>query len=65
MIGTNHEISVREKLKTSTEKETTTPAIDPESLSTFKITTDGNEQATKDALILPYERLYPIFDFST
>lgn len=61
MIGTNHEISVREKLKTSTEKETTTPAIDP----TFKITTDGNEQATKDALKLPYERLYPIFDFST
>lgn len=60
-IEANHEISVREKSKASAEKPNTTPAIDPESLSTFKISTHGNEQATKEALKLPYERLLPFF----
>ncbi|XP_055316984.1 elongator complex protein 5 isoform X2 [Sitodiplosis mosellana] len=55
-IGACYEISVREKVKKAAEKQNTTPSIDPESLATFKITAGSGEQATKDALKLPYER---------
>lgn len=55
-IGTNFEVGVREKLKTSHDKQHTTPSIDPESLATFKIAVAENEQESRDALILPYER---------
>lgn len=55
-IGTNFEVAVREKLKTINEKQSATPQIDPESLSTFRITVAENEQESRDALRLPYER---------
>lgn len=43
-------------VKKAAEKQNTTPAIDPESLATFKISAGSGEQASKDALKLPYER---------
>lgn len=55
-IGTSFEVAVREKLKTTNEKQSSTPQIDPESLSTFRITVAENEQESRDALRLPYER---------
>lgn len=55
-IGSDFTIAVREKVKTSHEKQSSTPQIDPESLSTFRITVDENEQESRDALRLPYER---------
>ena len=60
-IGTNYDIAVREKLKTSREQ-SNTPQIDPESLSTFRITVAENEQESRDALRLPYERYVVKFD---
>lgn len=55
-IGSNFEVAVREKVKTSQEKQSSAPHIDPESLSTFKITADEQEQESRDALRLPYEK---------
>lgn len=55
-IGSNFEVTVREKIKTSAEKQSTAPQIDPESLSTFRIAVDENEQESRDALRLPYEK---------
>ncbi|XP_031632919.1 uncharacterized protein LOC116346824 [Contarinia nasturtii] len=55
-IASNYEISVREKVKETTKKQNTAPAIDPESLATFKISAGSGEQASRDALKLPYER---------
>lgn len=55
-IDANNEIAVREKVKKAAEKQNATPTIDPESLATFKITADSGEQASRDALKLPYER---------
>lgn len=55
-IDANSEISVREKVKKTGEKQNATPTIDPESLATFKITAGSGEQASRDALKLPYER---------
>lgn len=55
-IGSNFEIAVREKSKTIVEKQNTSPAIDPESFATFKITAADSEQKSRDALKLPYER---------
>lgn len=48
-------------MKKAAEKQSTTPTIDPESLATFKISAGSGEQATKDALILPYERFVQSF----
>lgn len=58
-IGPDFEVSAREKSKTSLEKQNPAPSVDPESFATFKITAAGNEQKSRDALTLPYER----FDF--
>lgn len=55
-IEPNFEVTVREKLKASHDKQNTTPTIDPESLATFRIAVAENEQESRDALILPYER---------
>lgn len=55
-IGATFEVAVKEKLKTSHEKQNTAPSIDPESLATFRISVAENEQKSRDALILPYER---------
>lgn len=55
-IGSNFEVAVREKVKTSNEKQSSTPQIDPESLATFRITADEHEKESRDALMLPYEK---------
>lgn len=49
-------MAIREKQKTTQEKQRSTPQIDPESLSTFRISVAENEQESRDALRLPYER---------
>lgn len=43
-------------MKGSYDKQNTTPQIDPESLSTFRIAVAENEQESRDALRLPYEK---------
>lgn len=58
-IGCNFEVAVREKVKASHEKQSSAPQIDPESLSTFRITVDEQEQESRDALRLPYEKCVP------
>lgn len=64
-------MAVREQVKPTHEKQSSTPQIDPESLSTFRITVDEQEQESRDALRLPYEKyvistlhsLYRLFVF--
>lgn len=55
-ISSDYEISVKERKAGDAKKTTAEPAIDPESLATFKINFDEEELAARNALKLPYER---------
>lgn len=51
-IDRRFEISIKEKSKISNDVQT----LDPESLATFKINVDEDEQIARNALKLPYEK---------
>lgn len=60
-ISSDYEISVKERKAGEVKKATAEPAVDPESLATFKINFDEEELAARNALKLPYERCEPAF----
>lgn len=55
-ISSDYEISVKERKAEATKKAAAEPAVDPESLATFKINFDEDELAARNALKLPYEK---------
>lgn len=55
-ISNNMDIIIKEKPKSSKKPVNIQPAIDPDSLATFKINVDEEEQIARNALKLPFER---------
>lgn len=55
-ISSDCEISVKERKAADTKKAAAEPAVDPESLATFRINFDEDELAARNALKLPYEK---------
>lgn len=55
-INNHFDIMIREKPKSTKKPTDSAPVVDPDSLATFKINIDDDEQIARNALKLPYER---------
>lgn len=55
-IKDNFDIYIKEKRKSSKKVMASEPAVDPNSLATFKIDINDDEEEARSALKLPYER---------